>query len=478
MARPVIILHGYSDQPSSANSWCAVLEAHGYDAKEIQVGGYVSLSNEVTIRDVAEGFDRALVARLGPDQEFDAIVHSTGMLVIRAWLTSYGLKGAIGAKRQSRLKRLVGLAPATFGSPMAHKGRSWIGALVKGSKKVGHPDFLEAGDQVLSALELGSRYTWELTKLDLLGNVYTDDPSSPYPFILIGTKSYDGIRRVANEPGTDGTVRWAGCGFNTRKIELDLSVDPSVPSPGDASRAELVEWHNTHVPLAFVEGHDHGSIFTDPTRTPALVDAVVSALAVESAADYTAWATRHADWDDQRLPPGISAPYQQFLTRVVDERGDPVTDYFLELCEVRNGVAIPIEEFEQDVHSWKEDASFRCFHVDLRAVRNAGELLLRLAARSGTTLIGYGGWNGQKADDGRDADFTRNERTEDDLWNAMIRIPNSFTARDGRNVRVFYPFTTTLFEIRLNREPSFGRKGNVFWFEDTAIAASPGTTRT
>jgi hypothetical protein len=46
------------------------------------------------------------------------------MLVIRAWLTSYGLTGAIGAQRQSRLKQLIGFAPATFGSPMAGAGRS------------------------------------------------------------------------------------------------------------------------------------------------------------------------------------------------------------------------------------------------------------------------------------------------------------------------------------------------------------------
>lgn len=59
--------------------------------KETCIGNYVSLSTEVRIKDIAEGFDRALrrEAGLAPSQPFDAIVHSTGMLVVRAWLSTY-----------------------------------------------------------------------------------------------------------------------------------------------------------------------------------------------------------------------------------------------------------------------------------------------------------------------------------------------------------------------------------------------------
>src|SRR5690606_15097504 len=142
-----------------------ILEGAGYDATTIHLGNYVSLSNEITIKDIAEGFDRALRAsHIPPDAPFDAIVHSTGMLVMREWLA-----GTIGTRekpelaqlRQSRQKHLCGLAPATFGSPMAHRGRSWLGAIFKGGKQPG-PDFMEAGDRVLRGLELGSAYTWEL----------------------------------------------------------------------------------------------------------------------------------------------------------------------------------------------------------------------------------------------------------------------------------------------------------------------------
>src|ERR1700741_1127331 len=108
-SRPVVIIHGYSDEGKNAASWCRELEKLKYDTRELlHVIDYVSLTNEVTIKDIAEGFDRALRIRAGLNegQEFDAIVHSTGMLVIRSWLTAY-------AGRRDRLKHLIGLAPAT-----------------------------------------------------------------------------------------------------------------------------------------------------------------------------------------------------------------------------------------------------------------------------------------------------------------------------------------------------------------------------
>src|SRR4051812_47104375 len=163
MARePVVLIHGYSADGEAFLPWKQALMGRGYQTEEIAVSTYKSLTNEVTIKDLAEAFDRALRMRpnLGQDQPFNAIVHSTGMLVIRSWLTAY-------EGRRGRLKRLIGLAPATFGSPLAHKGRGFLGAIFKGNKVVG-PDFLEAGDLILDGLELGSRFTWDLTHLDLL----------------------------------------------------------------------------------------------------------------------------------------------------------------------------------------------------------------------------------------------------------------------------------------------------------------------
>ena len=121
-ARPLVLIHGYSDKGESFNNWKAALKTKlGYQDSNFHICSYASLANEISIKDIAEGFDRALRIQAGLDEEeeFDAIVHSTGMLVLRSWLTTY-------AKRYGRLKHLIALAPATNGSPLAHKGRSWM----------------------------------------------------------------------------------------------------------------------------------------------------------------------------------------------------------------------------------------------------------------------------------------------------------------------------------------------------------------
>src|ERR1700721_1631076 len=116
MARPLLLLHGYSAQGLDFSPLCEALKARGVNSVDLNVGNYISLNNEITIKDIAAGLDRAF--RMRPDlndcQEFDAIVHSTGMLVIRSWLTNYG--AAVGSNsRLKQLKHLIGVAPATWG---------------------------------------------------------------------------------------------------------------------------------------------------------------------------------------------------------------------------------------------------------------------------------------------------------------------------------------------------------------------------
>lgn len=126
------------------------------------------------------------LTKLNTSEEFDAIVHSTGMLVVRAWLAHQKIAPDENL-RLKRLKHLIDLAPATWGSPQAHKGRTWLGTLVKGNKTPG-PDFLNAGNQVLDGLELGSQFTWDLSPADLLGPVpyFGTGPDTPYVSVFIG----------------------------------------------------------------------------------------------------------------------------------------------------------------------------------------------------------------------------------------------------------------------------------------------------
>ena len=176
---PVVFVHGYSDKGMSWAPWRQILRQRlGIDDALMRTCTYVSLNNEITIKDIAEAFDRALTAEGGvaPGKPFDAVVHSTGMLVVRAWLAADPL-------RAKRLRRLVALAPATFGSPLAKQGRSWLGAVFKGNKHLG-PDFLEAGDQILLELELASAFTWRLAEEDFFANPPATTPGRTPPGCL------------------------------------------------------------------------------------------------------------------------------------------------------------------------------------------------------------------------------------------------------------------------------------------------------
>lgn len=461
--RPIVLIHGYSDKGESFDAWREALAPHGYALTAIHTCEYETLTNEVSVKDIAEGFDRALRERMGLNagEAFDAIVHSTGMLVIRAWLAAY-------EHRTSRLKHLIGLAPASFGSPLAHKGRSWLGSLFKGRKELG-PDFLEAGDLVLDALELGSRFTWDLAHRDLIGEEAVEsgtlvrtptfglDGSTPFVFTFCGDRGYPGLRGLINEDGTDGTVRWAGCALDTRKITVDLTVEPGREALG--RRFEVQPWAPGPWSLIPVRGLNHATILQKPT--PALVEMVVTALGVSDEADYLAW---------QQSEPVMAAvqrrgrmtPYQQFVVRCVDERGDPIPDYNIQLLgrSADEQRARPLRAFSLDVHVYKGDPSLRCFHVDVRDFLNTGmeTLRLRVIASSGSRLVGYHGYGSDKVS----ADGTQTR--DDGKWDAEIDI----TAMTSQSeVKFFYPLTTTLIEIRLNREPlPLSGVNDVLWFVD------------
>ena len=445
---PVVLIHGYSSNASVFDAWKRVLESRGHDVTAIHACNYRSLSNEVTIRDIAEGFDRALRMRAGLDDEqpFDAIVHSTGMLVIRAWLAAY-------AGRRERLKHLIGLAPATFGSPLAHKGRSWLGALFKGNREPG-PDFLEAGDRILDGLELGGRFTWDLAHADMLGEeaFYGPTKRTPYVFIFCGTGSYAGIRKLVQQKATDGAVRWAGCALNTRKIVLDLTQDPL--RPGSDKRVAIAPWKNVDAPMIPVSGRNHSSILRNPGDD--LAELVDRALGVNSAAEYEKW---HRDAARSTGPARRKMDaWQQFIIRAVDERSDPISDYNVQLfTRTARGRESAVAPFDMNVHTYRGDPSLRCFHVNLSkaGIDRLENLWIRVMASSGSQLVGYQGY-GSGASDGP------GDPSDDGKWDAELDISS---LADDAGVQFFHPFTTTLVELRMNREPlPLTGQNQVCWF--------------
>lgn len=469
MPRPIVLIHGYSAEGLDFKPLCGKLTASGIPTVDLNIANYVSLNNEITIKDIAEGLDRALrnKAGLDKDQEFDAIVHSTGMLVLRSWLTNYGAV-ANSNNRLRRLKHLVGLAPATWGSPQAHKGRTWIGALVKGDKEPG-PDFLNAGDEVLDGLELGSAFTWDLAHLDLLATppYYDAGPDTPYVTVFIGNTQYTGISSIANDPGTDGTVRWAGCGLNTRKIAIDLTRTPVGDDGKPRSRVTITPWAGrVDIPMIPVPDRNHATLVSSPDDE--MVKRIVSFLNVKDQPGYDAWlaeARMHfaPALEKMLVNPGKGAGglegqvksffghlfqqadaamdgWQQFVVRMRDERGDPVTDYLIDVLRQIDGQWVNFEEMYTDVHAYGTDPSFRCFHVRLpKGISQGGvPLQIRIAASTGTALMAYQGYSSND----------NPEKMGPTVKPVMVQVNGLGDAS------LFFPFTTTLVEVILNREPA------------------------
>ena len=469
MARPLVLIHGYSATGKDFENLKQALVSCGIDSKDINIGNYISLNNEVTIKDIAEALDRAFRAHpvLGDEtQAFDAIVHSTGMLVLRAWLANAGAPAT--NSRLQRLKHLIGLAPATWGSPQAHKGRTWLGAMVKGNRHLG-PDFMNAGDRVLEGLELGSKFTWDLAHLDLLGAApfYDTGGDSPYVAVFIGNTPYDGLASLANDPGPDGTVRWAGCSLNARKITIDLTKIPVA----NASRLSITPWagRRLDIPMIAVDGRNHGSLIMVPE--PGMVELMAAFLKVGDAGGeaHDAWLARAQKYSQVGLPkmkinPGAAAAglggdvekffgdilghsaatelegWQQFAVFACDERGDGIADYMIEvLTQQPDGTWDKFQELSTDVHAYGPDSSFRCFHVRLPAGLSSGgvKLRARISASTATELLGYQGYGSDAQQLGSTAEPV--EIDLDDLGPG--------------NGSMFYPFTTTLIQIVLNREP-------------------------
>jgi len=471
-----LLIHGYSASGKEFVAWKAALAEAHIDVATIEIGNYISLNNEITIKDLGEAFDRALrltkwsAGSMDDSWTFDAIVHSTGMLVVRQWLTSDPFGPDDPRSRVRRLKHLVGLAPATFGSPQGKQGRSWLGALVKGNRDLG-PDFLNAGDMVLDGLELGSRYTWDLAMGDMLGPkpCYDKGAGTPYAAVFIGNTGYTGISAVANSPGSDGTIRWAGCALNTRMVQLDFRRHPGLlDNTGKPTRLRISDWvtGRQECPIIAVEGKNHGTMLSDPDS--GAVERVSDFLRnVKTPEDYGKWLTNALEYGkdalakmdaDSESDGNGGAGWQQFIMHVKDGHGDGVTDYNVQLF-----VGDDLQESDQPdyprvpliVDTYSGDNSYRCFYVRLsKDMLNVGtdgyptKVWMELIASSGTSYLEYEAYN--NADPG-DTNATATKLKPE--LEGMNAVKLDLT-RPGSDAKLFFPYTTTLIEIVLEREPT------------------------
>ena len=155
MAERVFLVHGWSVKDTTTYQALHLqLAANGFQLQEIYLGRYVSLEDEVEIRDIAKALHNALAEELNGDwsQPFHIITHSTGALVTRDWITHYYTGNF---SRHKPLKNVVFLAGPHFGSRLAHHGRSMLSHAIY---------FGATGKKILNGLELGSAFAWKLAE--------------------------------------------------------------------------------------------------------------------------------------------------------------------------------------------------------------------------------------------------------------------------------------------------------------------------
>lgn len=481
MSIPLVFIHGYSDSAMGFKEWRKVLlQKRNLNPSGVHLINYTSLTNEVTIRDIAEGFNRALLheAGIAETEPFDVIVHSTGMLVIRAWLTRYASMDDIKTsqildkERIKRVRHLIALAPATNGSPVAHKGRSWLGALVKGNRDFG-PDFLESGHQVLSALELASPFTWDLAAQDMFGSGNTSrfkaGRDSPFVFTICGDSGLGKAADMATGAvgtkikGSDGVVRWAGAALNSRLLSIDYTGERVAARVDNEHKEPAIspsEWNNQNNILILWPGFNHGTIMR-PNQTDPLVSLVSEALDVNSDDDFNLWNKKAKDLA-QSLRGTKEKPHewQQLVIRVCDERGDGVTDWTISLQKKMKNESKyqPIEI--DDLHPFEKNKSFRCLHINLTECRlssldkahieNVESLEMKLTMNTSSDYLLY---MAQRKDPAKSS-----RRVIKGLSELTVELKDFLYPNDG-GFNLLMPYTTTYVEFKVNRDPSLDGKG-------------------
>ena len=396
MATKLLIVHGYSDGSTSFTGLGDFFVAKGlYRREDVFYLDYSSMDDEATFRDFADKLDRDHATRLRGER-VDVACHSTGSLVVRAWL-------ALHAQRTLRRRlpdvpcpvhRLLCFAPANFGSDLAKLGQSFLGKFRttffnSHSRK---EDFLESGKAVLQGLEPASPFQWELSLYDLHDGATYFNPSRPehqrcYPFVFAAGEAYTGVEaKLLKERamlGTDGTVRIPGTSLNTRGCSLDFRE----------TGARLVWWDSvkySEIPFAVFAGFNHGTIINaqeagfDADNGPGAL--ALDALGVNDLAGYEATAKRFTaacEHNYRAMPKERQDAYQQFFFRVRDDVDQIVDDYFIDFyVATRDGNAHAEltlffdEHFEGRVTRHSAQASHRVFLMNCARLHEFHQRLL------------------------------------------------------------------------------------------------------
>lgn len=472
MAEKTLIIHGWSDVSASFQALQKLLTQEKIGG-EVYFVDYESQEDNMTYNDIVDGIrDRLIEMKLINQKDesvdgskFNVIVHSTGGLVVRHWLTSY----YSGRLDKCPVKKIVMLAPANFGSPLAKDGKSFLGALVAGRRKVSEiADFLETGQQILDGLELGSSFQWRLAHKDLLSPEEFYSPKAIQTTVLVGIEDYkDFLRSFANKPGTDGTVVISGTQLDSVKFTLNFNN-----AQYEWSQAQTI----SSVAFGVLQKVNHSSIVVEASKKGSeTFNLLKRALETQTAAQFKVHQKDLAKVTSDTYLASKKPKFEQFFIHASDEFGEPLKDFTLEffVCP-KNQIQAPgksneltgwlkniftggDDNFSERVsrvlccqfEKFSKDSSYRRFLVDIEELRKI--LIEAETSFKQTAVLCMKIWVPEVDKGIRYSIEDLKALAIYDSEAAKVDIPEYVPGQDGGRPSLFYPNTTTLIELRVNR---------------------------
>lgn len=285
----VVFVHGWGvRRPDYGSLPDQLRSAFGPETIDIWLSEYVSYSDEVTMDDLAQAFERARLSSF-PDRDFTCVTHSTGGPVIRTWLDRYN----------GPLSALVMLAPPNHGSALAQLGKGRLSRLKSWVEGV------EPGQRILHWLELGSEESWGLNVRWLESNW------NGRMLVLTGSTPdralYDHLNSYTGEPGSDGVVRIASANLNYHFMRL---------RQGGSSLQCIESKRSPTTPFLVLRDTSHGGILNlENTNKSARPTSMMIVKVIDSTGhpvdDYDLLLTAGPNYSADALPRGFFVDRQR-----------------------------------------------------------------------------------------------------------------------------------------------------------------------
>ncbi|MCE2930594.1 MAG: hypothetical protein LW809_04315 [Vampirovibrionales bacterium] len=370
----VLFLHGWRANSTSMQPLKEFLEENGYAVDSLYLGDYISTDDQVCIQDIAKQMQKVILEKKLYDnnEKFDLIVHSTGGLVAREWITKYYGNDI----EQCPVKRFVMLAPANYGSKLATLGKSMLGRVAI------HDDWFESGKMILEALELSSPYQWDLVKKDIFGTSLIYGENKILPFVIVGSQPYrDLLSQIVNENGSDGTVRVSAANLNTNGLTIEFDRKEDGTPFLSLNTWEKPEHTKLRFPLAVLPDRDH-NLITKPNEKGNVEKLTGFEGDENNLGDRILEALRCSDqeyseikqkWDAissktaSILDDATYHKYSMLNIHVKDDYGQDVEDYFIEFQGPGNNDELTSffhQHVIRGVHVNESNKSYRCIYLD------------------------------------------------------------------------------------------------------------------